>query len=49
MKEIYKDKNALLNDRVEDLLSKMTLREKFAQMFLTADTDYIDEVAKNGT
>ena len=49
MKEIYKNQNADLNDRIEDLLSRMTLREKFAQMFLTADTDYIDEVAKNGT
>ena len=47
--EIYKNKNADLNDRIEDLLSKMTLQEKFAQMFLTADTDYIDEIAKNGT
>ncbi len=46
--EIYKDSNASIEDRVNDLLSKMTLEEKFAQMFLTADTDYIDSVAKNG-
>ncbi|MBQ9976358.1 MAG: glycoside hydrolase family 3 C-terminal domain-containing protein [Clostridia bacterium] len=46
--EIYKDKNASIEDRVNDLMSKMTLEEKFAQMFLTADTDYIDSVVKNG-
>ncbi len=49
MAEIYKDKNAPVDKRVKDLISQMTLREKFAQMFLTADTDYIDEMAKNGT
>ena len=47
--EIYKDKNASIDDRVNDLMSKMTLEEKFAQMFLTADTDYIDSVVKNGS
>lgn len=30
--ELYKDKNASVKDRVEDLLSKMTLEEKVAQL-----------------
>ncbi len=29
--DLYKDKNACINDRVEDLLSKMTLEEKIGQ------------------
>lgn len=44
MNEIYKDKTRSISERVSDLLSKMTLKEKFAQMFLTADTDYINSV-----
>ncbi len=49
MSEIYKDKNASVNQRVEDLISRMTLREKLAQMTLTAETDRIDEMVKTGT
>ncbi len=44
--ELYKDKTASIEKRVEDLLSRMTLREKFAQMFLTADTEYINDIVK---
>jgi beta-glucosidase len=31
---IYKDPNASIDDRVEDLLSKMTIEEKFGQLFM---------------
>ncbi|NDV93957.1 glycosyl hydrolase [Dysgonomonas sp. 521] len=44
-KPLYKDKNASVEERVEDLLSRMTLEEKILQMQNKANSN-IDEIEK---
>lgn len=45
--EIYKDKNAPVEDRVADLLSKMTLQEKIGQLHQQPfDINKVDELSK---
>ena len=47
-KELYKDRNAPTEERVNDLLSRMTLDEKFAQLSMFMRFDDLISTVKNG-
>ncbi len=47
--ELYKDKNAPVEDRVNDLLSRMTLDEKFVQLSMSMRFDGLIDAVKNGS